>query len=496
MAEVGQAFMQQFFAPALSVAIVRNGRFVFERPFGMADKDVQLQTSPTTLFRIASATKPITSVAIFTLIEQGKLNLTDKVFGPSGVLGNTYGKPPYKQYVTDVTVDDLLTHTSGGWPNDSTDPMFRFKSWDQAKLITWTLENLPLTYPPGQHWAYSNFGYCVLGRVIEKVTGQPYKDYVQQAVLAPCGITDMAIAGNTLKQRQPNEAMYVGQFGENPYNMNVTRMDSHGGWIANPSDLARFCSHVGGMPGIPSILKPETIQTMTTPAPAYPASSRQNTHAAGWCATTAKATGGTAAVCPAPPALWYAPPSGMCWGALTNTRTQPSDKIDTAIDQHGLGHGQQSPRLEQLSYARSDRDTMTGYQRTLRLLSALFIVLAFAALAVAQEPLPNQQPVNVIGHWIISAKNWNGDLDTKTVDLQQNGNADHRPLQGPRSVRRSRGQRERPSHRLPHQDQASLDLSRTGRRRHHDGQLSRHGQGRRISRRANNRKLAANDQRT
>ena len=65
--------------------------------------------------------------------------------------------------------------------------------------------------------------------------------------------------------------MYFGQFGENPYDMNVTRMDSHGGWIANPSDLARFCAHVGGMPGIPSILKPETIQTMTTPAAAYPA---------------------------------------------------------------------------------------------------------------------------------------------------------------------------------------------------------------------------------
>jgi CubicO group peptidase (beta-lactamase class C family) len=49
--------------------------------------------------------------------------------------------------------------------------MFRFDSWDHAKLISWTLENLPLTSPPGQNWAYSNFGYCVLGRVIEQVTG-------------------------------------------------------------------------------------------------------------------------------------------------------------------------------------------------------------------------------------------------------------------------------------------------------------------------------------
>ena len=95
-----------------------------------------MQTSPTTLFRIARVTKPFTSVAIFTLVEQGKLNLSDKFFGPSGVLDNMYGKPPYKQYVTDITVDHLLTHTSGAWPNDSADPMFRFRLWDHKKLIT------------------------------------------------------------------------------------------------------------------------------------------------------------------------------------------------------------------------------------------------------------------------------------------------------------------------------------------------------------------------
>ena len=88
------------------------------------------------MFRIARVTKPFTSVAIFTLVEQGKLNLSDKFFGPSGVLDNMYGKPPYKQCVTDITVDHLLTHTSGAWPNDSADPMFRFRSWDHKKLIT------------------------------------------------------------------------------------------------------------------------------------------------------------------------------------------------------------------------------------------------------------------------------------------------------------------------------------------------------------------------
>jgi CubicO group peptidase (beta-lactamase class C family) len=333
MAEIGQQFMKQFFAPALSVAIVRNGRFVFERPFGMADSDVQLQTTDTTLFRIASVTKPITAVAIFTLVEHGKLSLNDKVFGPSGVLDNLYGKPPYKQYVADITVDNLLTHTSGGWPNDNTDPMFRFDSWNQAKLIGWTLENLPLAYPPGTHWAYSNFGYCLLGRVIEKVTGMVYKDYVQQAVLTPCGITDMAVGGNTLKQRQANEAKYLGQFGENPYKMNVTRMDSHGGWIANPSDLAKFCTHVGGAPGVPSILKPETIVSMATPTPAYPQDSPAK-YARGWFVRdNGKGNWWHGGSLPGTTSIMVRTANGMAWGAVTNTRVQPSKQINTAIDE-------------------------------------------------------------------------------------------------------------------------------------------------------------------
>ena len=274
--EIGRlaaAFKRSFSVPALSIAISRNGQFVFDQGFGFNQgfrfgnvKDMG-PTDMSSLFRIADVTMPITSVAIFTLIEQGKLNLTDKVFGASGILGTKYGKSPYRQYVTDITVDHLLTHTCGGWPADANDPMYRINSWDQAKLIGWTLENLPLTYPPGQHWAFSNFGYCLLGRVIEQITGQPYADYVQSTVLAPCGISGMRIAGNTLKDRAPNEVVYFGQYNEDPYKINVTRMDSNGGWLATPSALVQFLNHVGGSGPIPSILKAETIQVMTTPSP-------------------------------------------------------------------------------------------------------------------------------------------------------------------------------------------------------------------------------------
>jgi CubicO group peptidase (beta-lactamase class C family) len=324
-------FKRQFSVPGFSVAISKNGTFVYDRAFGMADRKDSTQVISSSLFRIASLSKPITSVAIFTLIEKGKLQLNDKVFGASGILGMKYGKGTEKHYVSDVTVDNLLTHTSGGWPNDSTDPMFQHDSWDQAKLISWTLENLPLTYPPGQHWAYSNFGYCVLGRVIEQVSGQAYADYVQANVLAPCGISGMAIAENQEKKRAANEVIYYGQYGEDPYKMNVTRMDSHGGWIATPSNLVQFLDHLGS-PNMPSLLKPETLHTMTTPSPAYPQASAAK-YARGWLVRDNGAGNwwhnGSM---PGTTTIMVRTASGLCWAALANTRTLPEDDINAALD--------------------------------------------------------------------------------------------------------------------------------------------------------------------
>ena len=332
MGRLAGEFRKKYRVPASSIAITRNGEFVYDKAAGMADRDKLQPVQQNSLFRIASVTKPITSVTIFTLLEQGKLNLNDKVFGPSGILGEKYGKPPYKQYITDVTVDHLLTHTSGGWPNDSTDPMFRFDGWDQTKLITWTLENLPLTYPPGEHWAYSNFGYCVLGRVIEQVTGQPYESYVQANILAPCGITDMKIAENKMKERAPTEVVYYGQYGEEPYKFNVTRMDSHGGWLASAQDLVIFLDHVAGAGNIPAMLKPATIKLMTTPAPVYPQNSDAK-YARGWMVRNNGAGNWWhSGSLPGSTTIMVRTASGMCWAGLTNTRTEPHDEMDTALD--------------------------------------------------------------------------------------------------------------------------------------------------------------------
>ena len=332
MNRIAAAFRQQFSVPASSIAISRNGKFVYDQAVGMGDRQHLVQVQQSSLFRIASVTKPITSVTIFSLIEQGKLNLTDKVFGPSGILGVKYGKPPYKLYVVDVTVDHLLTHTSGGWPNDANDPMMHNGGWDQTKLITETIANMPLTSPPGTNWAYSNFGYCILGRVIEQVTGQPYDTYVQANILAPCGISTMQIAANKESQRAPNEVVYYGQFSEDPYSLNVTRMDSHGGWIASSTQLVQFLDHVAGAPGIPALLKPATIKLMTTPAAAYPQGDAR--YARGWMVRNNGAGNWWhSGSLPGSTTIMVRTSTGFCWAALTNTRTQPSNQIDTALDQ-------------------------------------------------------------------------------------------------------------------------------------------------------------------
>ena len=131
--------------------------------------------------------------------------------------------------------------------------MFNNISWTQAAVISDLLANRPLVYAPGSTYYYLNFGYCVLGRVIEKVTGTTYAACVQANVLGPCGISDMKIGGSTLGDRYPDEVRYY-QSEFSPYSMNVTRMDSHGGWIASSTDLARFMVGIDRINSVPDLV--------------------------------------------------------------------------------------------------------------------------------------------------------------------------------------------------------------------------------------------------
>jgi CubicO group peptidase (beta-lactamase class C family) len=326
MAGVATNFMARFDVPGLSVAIARHGRLVYQEAFGVSNRDTGEPLSTSSLFRIASVTKPLTSSAIFNLVQANRIRLEDKVFGKQGILGERFGTPPYKAYVEDITVDHLLTHTCGGWDNGPGDPMFQNPEMSQADLISWTLDNRPLENPPGLLWAYSNFGYCLLGRVLEATTSQTYSAYVTNEILTPCGIADMQISGNTLQERAPSEVTYQGQNGENPYGMNIQRMDSHGGWLSSPADLVLFATHVDGFKTTPNILNADTIQKMTTPCQA-------NEHyARGWQVNNLGNWWHNGSL-PGTTTIMVRTSSGFCWAALTNTRQQPSNAIDLALDQ-------------------------------------------------------------------------------------------------------------------------------------------------------------------
>jgi CubicO group peptidase (beta-lactamase class C family) len=318
MAAAATGFMARYAVPGLSVAVARAGTLVYAQAFGFADREGGETLTPAHRFRIASVTKPITSAAIFTLIEAGRLRLSDRIFGPGAILGVIYGAPPYQPNIEQITVEQLLTHTGGGWPNDGRDPMFHNLQLDHARLIVWTLRSQQLDTVPGTAFAYSNFGYCVLGRVIERLTGKSYETFVRDVILRRCGIEDMQIAGNLLQERQAGEVRYYGQNDGDPYGMNVRRMDSHGGWIARPADLVRFAMHVGGFAATPNILLPSTLRIMTTPTPSNPH------YAKGW-AVNQYGNWWHSGSLPGTATIMVRTHSGFCWAALTNTRRHQSD---------------------------------------------------------------------------------------------------------------------------------------------------------------------------
>lgn len=325
MEEVAREFMRRFDVPGLSVCIAKQARIIYESALGFANRESSERVTSNTLFRIASVTKPITSTAIFTLIERGKLRQQDAVFGSRGVLGTTFGSPPYKTWVEDITIDHLLTHTCGGWSNRADDPMFANPDMNHAELISWTLDNRLLEAPPGTRYAYSNFGYCVLGRVIEHLSGRSYRDYLQDEILGPCNVSDMRIGGNTRYDQAPQEVVYYGQNGEDPYGMNVARMDSHGGWLATPRDLVSFLTHVDGFRSAPNILRAETIKAMTSP------SAPNRNYARGWAVNNVPNWWHNGSL-PGTSTIMVRTHSGFCWAVLTNSRTTGGPDIGLALD--------------------------------------------------------------------------------------------------------------------------------------------------------------------
>lgn len=335
------ALMKKWGIPGGAVAVVRDGRLVLARGYGYADVEARAAVQPDALFRIASVSKPVTAAAVLTLVEEGRLDLNAKAYGfrpdlappPSGVADPR---------ILDVTVRQLLHH-AGGWDRDrSFDPMFRPAVAAQAvgapapasaETVMRYMLGQPLDFQPGERYAYSNFGYAVLGRVIEKVAGESYESYVKRAVLEPAGITRMRIGRSLLADRAPDEVRYYdnasaasvfpgGGTVSMPYGgFYLEAMDAHGGWIASAVDLLRFVTAVDGLPTRPDVLDAGSVRTMTAPPPAPLWTQSPFHYAMGWLVRPAEGNWWHDGSLPGTTALLVRTGDGLAWAVLLNSRS-------------------------------------------------------------------------------------------------------------------------------------------------------------------------------
>ncbi|MCC5576556.1 beta-lactamase family protein [Microtetraspora sp. AC03309] len=254
-----KAFMQARNISCGSLAVARKGKLVLARGYTWTTSTV-LKTQPTSLFRIASLSKPITAAAILKLVQDGKLKLTDRL--PDLLTLTPPSGKTLDPRLANVTVLRLLQHL-GGWDSSvTTDPMFSDLTISralgaalpvgQADIIRYA-SGLTLNHDPGSTYAYANYDYMLLGRIIEKVSGMPYATYVQQKILGPRGITRMRL-GRTLKANAvTGEVPYVSQYSGKtvfdasaasvpaPYgSFSLENMAAHGGWLGSAVDLVRF----------------------------------------------------------------------------------------------------------------------------------------------------------------------------------------------------------------------------------------------------------------
>jgi CubicO group peptidase (beta-lactamase class C family) len=239
-----------------AVLIAKDSRVLFSHAYGLADRKRPIPNTIQTRFRIGSMNKMFTAVAILQLVQAGKVKLT----APLGTYLHDY---PNHDVATKVTIHQLLTHTGG--TGDIFGPDFDAHRHDLRTLADYVdlYGTRGLEFEPGSQWAYSNYGFILLGAVIEQVTGHSYYDYVQQHIYAPAGMTRTG----SLPERQavPDRSIgYTKPPGTTAWAPNTDtlpyRGTSAGGGYSTVEDLARFAhallSH--------KLLDPDTTKLLIT----------------------------------------------------------------------------------------------------------------------------------------------------------------------------------------------------------------------------------------
>jgi len=236
-----------------AVLVARDGQVIYRKAFGMADLELNVPMRPEMVFRIGSITKQFTAIAILQLMEQGKLSLQDQI---------TKYIPDYPMHGHSITIEHLLTHTSG---IKSYTNVPEFESMVRTDMtpeeVIEKIKPLPMEFAPGTKWNYNNSGYFLLGYIIEKVSGLKYAEYLQENFFVPLGMTstlygdDTRIVMNRASGYQPG-----GNGTVNADYMSMTIPYSAGSIMSTVDDLYKWNRALLGL----KLVKKETLEKAWT----------------------------------------------------------------------------------------------------------------------------------------------------------------------------------------------------------------------------------------
>jgi len=234
-------FMDTIDATSASLSVAHNGKVVYSRAFGWSDENKKEPTTTDSTFRIASNTKPITAALVHELFRQRTLSPSTGVFEYLAI--SPYNNKPAEAGLSSITIEHLLAHR-GGWDKTKNfDPMYRLETIKkEIKTDSLTKKDIaeymfaqPLDFQPDTKRAYSNFGYLLLGLIIEKATKMTYEKAVETAICSRLKIEDIQLSRTDSSKRADAEVFYPNESG-----LEIPLRDSVGGLSASSSSLCVF----------------------------------------------------------------------------------------------------------------------------------------------------------------------------------------------------------------------------------------------------------------
>lgn len=249
--EFVRAEMQKQKIPGVSLAVVKDGQIVYAKGYGLSNVEHQVPVKPETVFQSGSVGKQFTAAAVMLLVEEGKINLEDKI-------GKYFADAP--EAWKDITVRHLLTHTSGmtDYPKG-----FDFRADYTEEDIYKRIKTVPLAFQPGEKWAYSNLGYVTLGILINKVTGKFYGDFLQERIFKPLGMTTARIINEAdiIPNRAAGYALVKGELKNQEWVSPSLNTTADGALYLTVLDMAKWDASLNGE----KLLKKMSLEQIWTP---------------------------------------------------------------------------------------------------------------------------------------------------------------------------------------------------------------------------------------